>query len=144
MSAPEASAQQDGWLPEHTDHVPEAVAAAARAAFVRRTAPGRLARLAFDSDQDVLGTVEPRRLRFDHGAAHLEVRVAINGRRRELSASSSPEMVLTVERYCDPPATPVPLVDDRPFAGWQGDLVRLAVNPGSGGSEPIHTEWFRL
>jgi len=144
MSAPETSAQQGGRLPEHADHVPESVVAAARAAFLRRTPPGRLVRLTFDSEQDLLGTVEPRRLHFDDGAAHLEVRVAVDGRRRGLSAFSSPQMVLTVERYGDPAARPAPLAADRPFAGWQGDLVRLAASPGRGGGEPVHTEWFRL
>lgn len=144
MSVPETSAPQEGRLAEDADQVPQAVVAAARAAFRRKTDSARLARLAFDSQQDLLGPVEPRWLRFEHDAVALEVYIAHDGCERRLSASSSPPAALSVERYGEPPGGRGPLGHDSPFPGRKGDLVRVAAHAEDARPAPIHTEWFRL
>ena len=113
------------------EQVPNAVVARAKSAFTRAAPPGTLATLAFDSD------LEPRRLQFMHPDVAIDITVTADGDRRAVRARSEPSHPVTVERYEEPAATPVPVVDAVPVPARRGELLRVA----AGGA---HSEWFRV
>jgi hypothetical protein len=142
MASPQPSAREDP-LAGRSDRVPDAVVATAKAAFLRAALPGSLVRLAFDSDQDRLDATGPRRLRFEHDGAALDVAVTADGDLRHVTAWSEPVADLTIERYSDPPQAPVVVNACDAATASKGDLVRVAVHRAGARPPLLHSEWFR-
>ena len=129
--------------PDAHDEVPEAVVAQAKAAFGERTR-GEVVTLVFDSLVDEPDTRKGYRLRFEHPRERVELVVSTTNGECTLQGHVEPAL-LRVELELE--GTGIALVEEATtgtfgFAHVPRGLTRMIL-VGSGGSEPLHTDWFR-
>jgi hypothetical protein len=127
-----------------SDGVPDEVVARAKAAFASR-ATGPLAALTCDSTLDGDEPVAVRRLRF--ASASLSVEAVVEGCAawRTVRGRVEPER-LSVQLELEGVATPLATGGSGGhfrFDGLPSGLMRLRL-AGTDGSDPSHTEWFRV
>jgi len=127
------------------DGIPEEVVAAARAAF-GPLEPGELAVVTFDSLVDEDDAPEDHRLRFEHPALQVDLRLSVHAGGASLSGHLTPSGPARVE--LDLEGADLAFVDNSSdgsftFGPVGHGLLRLLVT-AAGSATTVRTDWFRV